>query len=110
MTVTSAPSWRAEAANSADPAGADDGHVALRLQAPAQRVAVRERAQVVDPVELGAGNRQPARLRAGGQQQPVVAELSPVLQRDSRSTGVERGYDGVGDQLDVVLAIESLGM
>ena len=58
----------------ADPAGADDHDPATGLQALAQRVAVLQRAQVMDAVELGARDRDPARLGARGQQQPVVVE------------------------------------
>ena len=60
----------------ADPAGADHDHPAVGVEALAQGVAVGERAQVVDAVEVGAGDRDPARLGPGRQQQPVVAELA----------------------------------
>ena len=60
----------------ADPTGADDDHPATGRQPLAQRVAVAERAQVVDPVELGARDRDPPRLSAGRQQQPVKREVA----------------------------------
>ena len=57
ITVTSSPRWRAEAATSVpiQPAPIDD-QPAAGVQPLAQRVGVGERAQVVDAVELGAGN------------------------------------------------------
>jgi hypothetical protein len=93
-----------------DPPGADHDHLAARLETPAQRVAVRERAQVVDRVQVGAGDRQPTRFCARGQQQPVVAELAPVLEPDLGAARVERAHGSAGDQLDVVLTVEGLRM
>ena len=58
----------------ADPAGADDHQPAAGVQAGPQCVAVVERAQVVDAIELAAGDAQPPRRRARGQEQAVVAE------------------------------------
>ena len=76
--MTSRPRWRAEAANSLpiQPAPTTTTRPPAS-QALAQRVAVGERAQVVDPVELGARDRDPPRLGARGQQQPVEPELAP---------------------------------
>ncbi len=69
----------------ADPAGADHHHAPARVEPRPQQVTVGERAQVADPVEIRAGNRQPARLGAGRDQQPVVAEraASSSVTRDA---------------------------
>ena len=60
----------------ADPAGADDGDASAGVEPLAQHVAVGERAQVVDAVEVGARDGNPPRLGAGRQQQLVVGELA----------------------------------
>ena len=73
-----------------DPAGADDDQPAARVEALAQRVAVGERPQQWTPVEVGAGEVQPPRLGAGGQQQPVVAEPLAAVQRELPGARVER--------------------
>ena len=77
-TVTSRPGWRAEAATSLpiQPAPTTT-RAAARSQRAAQRVGILERPQVVDAGELGARDSEPPRLGAGGEQQPVVAGLSP---------------------------------
>ena len=76
----------------ADPAGADHGDAVGRIEPLAQRVAVGQRPQVVDLAELAARNRQPAGFGASGQQQTVVRQRLPVVERDrarlSRSTAV----------------------
>ena len=88
MSVTSSAALARRGGElAADPAGADDGHAAAVPEPLAQHVAVGERAQVVDPVELGARDLDPPRLGARGQQQPVVRQLAAVVERDPRPSG-----------------------
>ena len=44
--------------------------------------AIGERAQRMDVRQIGAGNRQPHRLGAGRQQQPVVGEIRTIAAAD----------------------------
>ena len=67
-------------------------------------------AQHVHAVELGAGDRQPPRLGARGQQQPVVAQPLAVVELDLTVRGVESHDGAPQQQLDVVRGIEALGM
>ena len=61
----------------ADPAAADDGQPAIGAERVAEsRSRVLDAAQVVHAVGVGARHRQPARRRAGGEQQLVVADPS----------------------------------
>ncbi len=62
----------------------------------------------MNPVELGSRDRDPTRLGARGQQQPVVAKRAPVGERDARLRGVDRGHRGVGLELDLMLLVEVL--
>ena len=66
----------------ADPSAADDGQRTTFGQCRIQRVGVVDGAQVVHAVGVCAGDRRPARLRAGGQQQLVVAHRAAVGQGD----------------------------
>ena len=62
-----------------------------RLGALDDGAAVGERAQRVDMRLVGAGNRQPHRLGAGRQQQPVVGErCRRPASDDSRAFSVDR--------------------
>ena len=77
-------------------------------RAPLARVddgaAIGERAQRMDVRQVGARDRQPHRLGAGRQQQPVVGKLLAAGERTSRVFGIDAGDFGVEPQLDVVLA------
>ena len=93
----------------ADPAGADhDEPAAARPAARAARRS-RRRAQVEHAVELAAGDAQPPRLGAGGQQQPVVARAARRRRARARAAPC-RGRSTVRAeaQLDVVLGVEAL--
>ena len=92
----------------ADPSGAHDDDPATAVQTLAQRVAVLQRAQVMDAAEFGARDRDPAWLRAGGQQQPVVVIGAPVGERNARPTKVDRGHGRVGLEQDLVVFVEAL--
>ena len=64
----------------ADVAAADQHHPLGRLRLLADRVGVAERAQVVDPLELGALDAQDVDVRAGGQQRLAEPHLLPALE------------------------------
>ena len=74
----------------ADPARADHDDRAAAVQPFAQGVGVLDAAQVEDAVEVAAGNREPARLGAGGEQQPVIAQPLAVVERPARLLDVFR--------------------
>ena len=58
----------------ADPAGADRHQPATGLDSLADRLGVRDRAQVQDPVQLRARQRDAARPRAGREQQAIEGQ------------------------------------
>ena len=73
------------------------------LDAAAQRVGVAQRAQVEDPGELGARQRQPPHVRPGREDRLVVGDR--LLRRERRSLarlGVELQDARPGEDLDVV--------
>jgi hypothetical protein len=80
----------------ADPAGAHHHDVAAPIQEGAQGVAVSQRSQVVDPIEVRTRDRDSPRLGAGAQEQPVEPELPAVAEADRRGGGVNRGDDRLG--------------
>ena len=90
--VTSQPACRAAAAASRpiQPAPATTTLAALP-EPGGQRRVVGHGAQVHQPVQVGAGDRQPAGRGAGGEQQPGVAECGAVLQPDLPGAAVEGG-------------------
>jgi hypothetical protein len=94
----------------ADPPGANHDHATGEIETLAQRVAVGERAQVVDTVQISPRDRYPARLGASRQQQPFVGELASVVECDLRVDRVQASHRRPGHQLDLVLAIERLGV
>lgn len=85
-----------------DPARARDHQMAVlpaqARQDLAQPVAVRDAAQMVDPGELGAGDVEAARFRAGRQQQLVV--------RDGRAVAEPHGPRGAVDQVDGLAEVQ----
>jgi hypothetical protein len=46
------------------------------------------------PREIGAGNGEPHRLRAAGQQQRAIAIPAAVRQADLAVAGIDRGHPG----------------
>ena len=66
----------------ADEAGAEHDGAARRLGALDDGAAVGERAQRVNMRLVGARDRQPDRLGAGREQQPVVGEPCSIGERD----------------------------
>ena len=91
-TVTVAPAPRAAAAVSRpiQPAPITTTFAA-GPERRAQRVAVVERAQVVHARQVGAGQPQVARRRAGGEEQPVVAHRLAVVGHELVGVPVEPG-------------------
>ena len=64
------------------PSCPDHDDRAAAVEPLAQRVGVLDAAQVQNSVELSAGHREPPRLRAGREQQPVVAQPLVVVERE----------------------------
>ena len=102
------PRWRADAATSdpIQPAPDDDEPAAARPGARAAR-RCRRRSAARGRRRAPRRGRQPARLGAGGQQQPVVGEPLAVLERELAGARVEAGHGRPGAQLDVVLGVEA---
>ena len=92
----------------ADPARADDHDGAAAIEPRPQRVAVVDVAQQVHAVELRAGDRQPSRLGAGCEQEPVVAQRLAVVELEPAVRRVEAHRGAPQQQLDVVLRVEAL--
>ena len=90
-----------------DPPGADDDQPVGRGQPGAQRVAVGQRAQRQDAVEVGARHGEPARGRAGGQQQRVERQLLAVAEGQPAAARSRLTIAGAGAQLDVVGLVEA---
>jgi hypothetical protein len=88
-----------------DPSAADDGQRRTFGKRRIQRVGVVDGAQVVHAVGVCAGNRRPAGLRAGGQQQLVVVHGAAVGKGDGVSLRVDRRHLGAELQVDVVIAV-----
>ena len=62
----------------------------------------------MDARQLGARYGEPARLGAGGEQQPVVGQALAVGELDLADPHVERRHLGPGSQLDLPLGVEGL--
>jgi IS30 family transposase len=91
-----------------DPPRADHHDPAAGLQIPAQHVAIGQRTQVANPVQIGSWDRDLARLGAGGQQQPIESELGAVTERDLRAHGVDRRDRRLAHQFDAMLVVIAL--
>ena len=92
----------------ADPAGPHHHHVLGAGGGGRQAVGVLPGAQVVDAVQLRPGQGQAARGRAGGQQQPLVADPLARRELELAAARVDRADRGGGAQLDVVGGVEAL--
>ena len=97
---------RRELAGDIRPADQDD---ALAGGVGADRVAVRQRAQVVDPVELAAGDVQPPDVRARGHKRLVEAHLLLVGERRRATVGVELHHRHPGEGVDRLVGKKSGG-
>jgi hypothetical protein len=90
-----------------DPSPTDD-HEPLRLrQRVAQGVAARQTAQVVDPGQIGTGDRQSPGRRARGEEHLVVGELTAGIERHLLGHRIEAAHGGRSQKLDVVLLVEA---
>ena len=109
ITVTSRPSWRAEAATSEPIQPAPTTTTEPLCAKPfAQGVRVIDAAEVEHAVQIGSGYREPARLGAGGEQQAVVAQPLAVVELELAACGVEGGGGMAEPQLDLLLGVEAL--
>jgi hypothetical protein len=90
----------------ADPPGADYHHPAASVEPCAERVRVLDAAQVENAFELGAGDGQPARLGAGCQEQPVVADSVAVVERQLAPGGIQADGCPAEPELDVLLGVK----
>lgn len=91
-----------------DPARADHHELAAPPDPLPQPVGIRQRAQVVDPVEIRSRERQAPRLRAGRQQQPVIRQPLASREHDLRRRRVDALHGRCGTQLDLVARVEAL--
>ena len=87
--------------------GAADQHHPLAGRVLADRVAVPQRPQVVDPVELRSGHVQPAHVGAGGEQAMVEADRLAGGQRHHALRGVELHRRHPGERLDPLLLVRT---
>ena len=92
----------------ADPAGADHDDRAAAVEACAERVGVLDAAQVEHAVERFAGDRETARLGAGGQQQPVVVQPLAVVEPHLADRRVQAHGRATEAQFDVMLGVVTL--
>src|SRR5205814_3504364 len=75
----------------------------------ADRVAVAERAQVVDALELGAGDRESADAGAGGDQPLLEADRPPVGELEAALVQIQRLDRDAGQCLDLLLVVPRRG-
>ena len=92
----------------ADPAGADHDDRAAAVQPLTQKVGVLDGAQVQHAVERCAGDGKAARLGAGGEQQPVVAQPFAIVERHLADRCIEAHGGATEAELDVVGGVEAL--
>ena len=74
-----------------------------------QRAAVVERAQIMNMIEVRAGNVEPDRLRAGRKQKRAITPMLAVRELDCRFPGVDPCHARVQSDVDLVLLIEVRG-
>ena len=91
-----------------DPAGADHDNRPAAVEPRAERVGVRHRAQGEHALQIGAGDAEPARLGARGQQERVVFQRLAAVEGQPPRRRVERLGGAAEAQLDVVLVVEAL--
>jgi hypothetical protein len=93
----------------ADPAGADDRDPGRGTDGISQTDGVVSGAKQMDPGELGSGYPESARRGSGGENEAVEGDVVTAIQHDPSGVRIERSH-AVGDELDVVLGIEPVGM
>ena len=103
------PSSVREAATSHGDVGAPNHHHLLAGGVGADRVGVAERPQVVDPLELGAGDRHAADTGAGGDERLLEAHLLAVGQLDAALGQIERFDRDASQRLDLLLVVPVRG-
>ncbi len=101
-----APGARGGGDLEADVAAADDDDPSLGLEAGADGEAILDGAQIENPGELGARQREPAHHRAGGEQELVVGELGAVVERHAAGATVDLLGPPAEHQLDVRFVVE----
>ena len=90
-----------------DEARAHDDEPAAAVQALAERIAVGQRPQIVDALELAARNGQAARLGAGREQQTVEREPFAGVERKLAVVGIDVDDALAEAQLDLVVGVEA---
>jgi hypothetical protein len=90
----------------ADPAGPDHDDALGAPHGRGEAVGVTPAAEVADAVEVGPGKAQAARRRAGGEQQPLVAEALSGRELELAPGRVDGADPCRGVQLDVVGGVE----
>ena len=93
----------------ADVAGPDDHRAAAGAEVAADRLDVRQRAQRVDAIEVGARDVDPPGAGPGGQQQLAVVKAAAVVELHGARRRVEAHRAAAGQALDAVLRIERGG-
>ena len=84
-----------------------DHHGAPRCQSLGDKsAAVRERAQIVHVREIAAGDLEPHRVGAGGEQQRAIGMPAAIRELYVPAPGVDRGDACTQLQVDVVLSVE----
>ena len=92
----------------ADPARADDREPAAGVYALADRVRVRELAEVEDALEVDARDVQAPRLGTGGEEQAVVVDPLATREHDLGGGDVDALRGHAGAQLDLLFRVERL--
>src|SRR6185312_5925431 len=84
----------------ADDVGADDQHRAARPGARSRAEVVVDRPVMIDALEIGAGDGEPARLATGREQKLLVPVRLAAAIDDLPAYRIERDDAGTGDELD----------
>jgi hypothetical protein len=90
----------------ADKAGADHHDLAHFAEPLAQNVGIGQGAQRQDPVELGAGHRERAKPRAGGQHDVIAGDLGARAQAQPTTRPIDCGHRLAGNELDLLFLVE----
>ena len=91
-----------------DKAGADHDCAARAVDGVNDRPAIRKRAQRVDMRLVGARDRQPHRLSAGRQQQPIVGNRAATGDDDIARLGIDRADIALEPEIDAGLRVEAV--
>ncbi|MGX1284388.1 hypothetical protein AB7M50_003513 [Bradyrhizobium elkanii] len=103
------PSLAAEDANlEPDEAAADDHDLAGVAEPRLEVGGVGDRPEITDPVEFGAADRDPARARAGGDDEALEVEHRAAGQHDPAGSAIDPDNAVAKTQLDPVVGENSL--